>query len=141
MIKIGIYNIKIIFSIVNHIKELNVGKPPKKNVKHKIWNVIFPNFIMAEYNPMYKYLLAVEEMLKTRMSYDYIFKHLIQYERLKRILLSEEQTVLIDNLPKIKLEEITDYSSLNKNELARNIQLIYVDKKDRVNEKLKKIFK
>jgi hypothetical protein len=96
---------------------------------------------MAEYNSVYKYLLTFEEMLKTRMSYDYIFKHLIQYERLKRILLSEEQTVLIDNLPKIKLEEITDYSSLNKNELARNIQLIYVDKKDKVNEKLKKIFK
>ncbi len=139
--KIGIYNIKFLFSIVNHIKKLNVEKPPEKNVKHKIWNVIFPNFIMAEYNPMYKYLLAAEEMLKTRMSYDYIFKHLINYERLKRILLSEEQANLIDNLPKIKLEEITDYSSLNKNEIARSIQMIYSTKKDSINEKLKKIFK
>jgi len=129
------------YSIINDSKESNGKKRPEKKLKHKIWNVIFPNFIMAEYNSVYKYLLTFEEMLKSRMSYDYIFKHLIQYERLKRILLSEEQALLIDNLPKIKLEEITDYSSLSKNELVRNIQMIYVDKKDKVNEKLKKIFK
>jgi hypothetical protein len=38
----------------------------------------------------------------------------------KELILSEEEVVLIENLPKIKMDEINNDSELNKNELAKN---------------------
>jgi hypothetical protein len=83
---------------------------------------------------------ASDNIIKKKMSYDYIFRHLIQYERLKKILLTHEQLILIDNLPKIKLKEVT-HIHVDGSELTKNVQIINSNLDDKINKRLMSIFK
>ena len=83
---------------------------------------------------------ASDNIIKKKMSYDNIFRHLIQYERLKKILLTQEQLILIDNLPKIKLKEMNQIH-IDGNELTKNVQVINSNLDDKINKRLMSIFK
>ena len=67
---------------------------------------------------------STEYVLSKRMSYENLFLHLIHYERLKKILLSEEQSTLIGNLLKIKQDEIKENQTNLKNESIRIFDVI-----------------
>jgi len=83
---------------------------------------------------------ASDNIIKKKTSYDNIFRHLIQYERLKKILLTQEQLILIDNLPKIKLKEMNQIH-IDGNELTKNVQVINSNLDDKINKRLMSIFK
>jgi hypothetical protein len=90
---------------------------------------------------MAKFIITAESILKKRMSYENIFRTLMQYERFKNLLLNEEQSILIENLPKMKFDEIKEIHDLDQSELANNVHLINLNSQDMINSKLLKIFK
>ncbi len=81
-----------------------------------------------------------ENILKKKMSYDNIFRHLIQYERLKKVLFTEDQNTLINNLPKVKVKELVDESLKDKNELTQLVNSVDLNSQDNFSKKIKIIF-
>ena len=115
-------------------------KNGEKKIKPNISNYICPNFLMSERNKFAKYIIKAEEILKKKMSYDNIFRHLIEHERLKKILLSEEQFVLMNNLPKVKVDAVITEPVLQTDELNHKLHLINMNRQDKINRKLLKFF-
>ena len=93
------------------------------------------------HNHISKWIITTEDILRKKMSFENIFRTLIQYERVKKILFNEEQLILIENLPKIKFSEVKDNVEINKSELTKNVHLINYNSSDKINNKLLKIFK
>ncbi len=87
-------------------------------------------------NKKMNYLEKTSLVVSKFMSYENIFEHLIQYERLKKILLSDEQRYVLDNLPKMKVEQLIEDTVPDKDELLKNIEFIQVNKRIDVNKKL-----
>jgi hypothetical protein len=83
---------------------------------------------------------SAEYLFKKRMSYDYILKMLIQFERFKKIFFSEEQFLLFENLPKIKFDEFQDNCTGEKLELEKKIKLLSSEKSDNINKNILNIF-
>jgi len=90
---------------------------------------------------MSKCIITTENILRKKMSYENILRTLIQYERIKNILFNEEQSILIENLPKIKFSEVKENVEIDKTELIKNVNLINYRSSDKINIKLLKIFK
>ena len=111
-----------------------------KNFKYGIHNIIFPIFCIPKKSKFSRLMEASDNIIKKKMSYNYIFRHLIQYERLKKILLTQEQLILIDNLPKIKLNEM-NHIHIDGNELRNNVQVVNSNLEDKINNRLMSIFK
>ncbi len=103
--------------------------------------MICPNSLFKNHNLISKWIITTEDVLRKKMSYENIFRTLIQYERVKKILFNEEQLILIENLPKIKFSEVKDNVEINKSELTKNVHLINYNSSDKINSKLLKIFK
>jgi hypothetical protein len=40
------------------------------------------------------------------MSYEFLFKHLLEYDLLKKVLMNENQIYLFDHIPKIDLDKL-----------------------------------
>jgi hypothetical protein len=83
---------------------------------------------------------ASENILKKKMSYDNIFRHLIQYERLKKVLFTDDQNTLINNLPKVKVKELVDEPLKDKNELTQLVNSVDLNSQDKFSKKIKIIF-
>jgi hypothetical protein len=82
------------------------------------------------------YLEKTNYVISKYMSYENIFEHLIQYERFKKVLLSDEQRYVLDNLPKMKVEHLIENTVPDKDKLLKNIEFIQVNKRIDVNKKL-----
>jgi hypothetical protein len=87
-------------------------------------------------------MLKVMDFLKKRMSYDYLFKHLVEYERLKKILFNVDQLTLFENLPKINLEDIIEKSTvMNRGHYKKIMREVSIKGEDNINSNLLKYFK
>ena len=82
------------------------------------------------------YLEKTNAVITKYMSYENILEHLIQYERLKKVLLSDEQCYVLDNLPKLKVEQLNEKTAPDKDNLLKNIEYIQIHKRIDVNKKL-----
>ena len=79
---------------------------------------------------------SAEYVLKKKMSYENLFLHLIHYERLKKILLSEEQSANIGNLLKVEPDEFKNISTTDKN--VENINVLNFTKNENPEKHLKR---
>ena len=109
-------------------------EPTKNRFKPNWFNIIFPSWIGR--NKKMKYLNQTNSVVSKYMSFENLFEHLIQYERLKKVLLSDEQRYVLDNLPKLKVGALQENTVPDKDELMKNIQFIQVNKQIEVNKKL-----
>jgi hypothetical protein len=108
--------------------------------KLNCWGYFLPSYLLP-YNTKMKFLDNANKIIGKYMSFDNILTHLLQYERLRKILFSKEQLILIDNLPKLTLDSIEESSPINKNELINYVHFIESNKNDKINQKLLDIFK
>ena len=122
------------------MKKSKTEKKSEIKLKPGVLNYILPNFIMTKNNKYSKYMNASEDILKKKMSYDNIFRHLIQYERLKKVLFTEDQNKLINNFPKVQVKTLIDQPLLDKNELLQTVSSIDMNCQDKINKNLLNIF-
>jgi hypothetical protein len=93
-------------------------------------------------NNQSKYMYKVDDFLKNRMSYDYLFKLIVEYDRLKTTLFTVEQHTLFENMPKISLDDLQDRSNiLNKANLKKLLKEVRVKGAENINDNLLKYFK
>jgi hypothetical protein len=84
----------------------------------------------------------VIDFVNKRMSYDNMFRHLVEYERLKKILFNVDQLALFENLPKMTLEDIQDRPTvMNRGNYKKIVREIKRNGEDTVNNNLLKHFK
>ena len=113
-------------------------EPKKERFKPNFFHMIFPTWVSR--NKKMKLLNQTNSVVTKYMSYENLFEHLIQYERLKNVLLSDEQRYVLDNLPKMKVEELKENIIPDKDELMKNIQFIQIHRQIEVNKKLINFF-
>lgn len=93
-------------------------------------------------NNQSKYMYKVEEFLKKRMSYDYLFKLIVEYDRLKMTLFTHEQHTLFENLPRISLDDLQDKTNiLNAANLKKLLRDVSMRGEENINYNLLKYFK
>ena len=95
--------------------------------KPGIFNYICPTYHSTK-NRFAQIMNSAELILKKQMSYENLFQHLIHYERLKKILLSTEQSNLIGNLLKVNSGEFNAFSSIKNNESIHTIQVMNLNR-------------
>lgn len=91
--------------------------------KPGILNLICPTYYSTK-NRFAQIMSSAEYVLSKQMSYENLFLHLIHYERLKKILLSEDQSTLIENHLKVKQDEFKEVQTKEKNLPISNVEVI-----------------